>query len=168
MLQEHPTEVLLTLKKRPRHTNILGQVIVLRPYRIPLKKVTYGKVHMWPENGVPAQVLVVTSSESRAIKFLREVEDDDSAFLPDETAAAHAAAAAVAASASVVPSIRAQVFPPRSRAAIHRRATVSGASPTVTKAPVSIQDLVAGGIPYFGGSKKKDAVSRSVSHDPGC
>ncbi|XP_077557286.1 connector enhancer of kinase suppressor of ras 3-like, partial [Haemaphysalis longicornis] len=25
MLQEHPTEVLLTLKKRPRHTNILGQ-----------------------------------------------------------------------------------------------------------------------------------------------
>ncbi|CAN7945820.1 unnamed protein product, partial [Ixodes hexagonus] len=135
MLQEHPTEVLLTLKKRPRHTNILGQVIVLRPYRIPLKKVTYGKVHMWPENGVPA----VNIEEVFPNKIQQEpsMEDDDSAFLPDETAAAHAAAAAVA--ASVVPSIRAQVFPPRSRAAIHRRATVSGASPTVTKAPVSIQ-----------------------------
>ncbi|KAM7306683.1 uncharacterized protein ISCGN_010359 [Ixodes scapularis] len=173
MLQEHPTEVLLTLKKRPRHTNILGQVIVLRPYRIPLKKVTYGKVHMWPENGVPAVNIEEVfpnkiQQEPSSPRVLREVEDDDSAFLPDETAAAHAAAAAVAASASVVPSIRAQVFPPRSRAAIHRRATVSGASPTVTKAPVSIQDLVAGGIPFFGGSKKKDAVSRSVSHDPGC
>ncbi|KAG0416186.1 hypothetical protein HPB47_006643, partial [Ixodes persulcatus] len=172
MLQEHPTEVLLTLKKRPRHTNILGQVIVLRPYRIPLKKVTYWqdttKTHLNILHFVIVYGTDTCSLPPPPRRVLREVEDDDSAFLPDETAAAHAAAAAVAASASVVPSIRAQVFPPRSRAAIHRRATVSGASPTVTKAPVSIQDLVAGGIPFFGGSKKKDAVSRSVSHDPGC
>ncbi|XP_075751362.1 uncharacterized protein LOC119174688 isoform X4 [Rhipicephalus microplus] len=173
MLQEHPTEVLLTLKKRPRHTNILGQVIVLRPYRIPLKKVTYGKV-MWPENGVqPVSIEEVfpvktqqEPSSPRAV--LREVEDDDSAFLPD--AAVQSATSTTTASVAAPSSIRAQVFPPRSRAAIHRRATVSGASPTVTKAPVSLQDLVAGGIPgLFGGSsKKKDAVFRSVSHDPGC
>ncbi|KAH7948179.1 hypothetical protein HPB52_018963 [Rhipicephalus sanguineus] len=173
MLQEHPTEVLLTLKKRPRHTNILGQVIVLRPYRIPLKKVTYGKV-MWPENGVqPVSIEEVfpvktqqEPSSPRAV--LREVEDDDSAFLPD--AAVQSATSTTTASVAAPSSIRAQVFPPRSRAAIHRRATVSGASPTVTKAPVSLQDLVAGGIPgLFGGnSKKKDTVFRSVSHDPGC
>lgn len=173
MLQEHPTEVLLTLKKRPRHTNILGQVIVLRPYRIPLKKVTYGKV-MWPENGVqPVSIEEVfpvkaqpEPSSPRAV--LREVEDDDSAFLPD--AAVQSATSTTTTSVAAPSSIRAQVFPPRSRAAIHRRATVSGASPTVTKAPVSLQDLVAGGIPgLFGGSsKKKDTVFRSVSHDPGC
>ncbi|KAL1436216.1 hypothetical protein MTO96_010953 [Rhipicephalus appendiculatus] len=159
--------------KRPRHTNILGQVIVLRPYRIPLKKVTYGKV-MWPENGVqPVSIEEVfpvkpqqEPSSPRAV--LREVEDDDSAFLPD--AAVQSATSTTTASVAAPSSIRAQVFPPRSRAAIHRRATVSGASPTVTKAPVSLQDLVAGGIPgLFGGSsKKKDTVFRSVSHDPGC
>ncbi|XP_037578096.1 uncharacterized protein LOC119461000 isoform X1 [Dermacentor silvarum] len=173
MLQEHPTEVLLTLKKRPRHTNILGQVIVLRPYRIPLKKVTYGKV-MWPENGVQPvnieEVFPVKTQQEPASPraVLREVEDDDSAFLPD--AAVQSATSTTTASVAAPSSIRAQVFPPRSRAAIHRRATVSGASPTVTKAPVSLQDLVAGGIPgLFGGSsKKKDAVFRSVSHDPGC
>ncbi|XP_075552479.1 uncharacterized protein LOC142585541 isoform X6 [Dermacentor variabilis] len=173
MLQEHPTEVLLTLKKRPRHTNILGQVIVLRPYRIPLKKVTYGKV-MWPENGVQPvnieEVFPVKTQQEPASPrvVLREVEDDDSAFLPD--AAVQSATSTTTTSVAAPSSIRAQVFPPRSRAAIHRRATVSGASPTVTKAPVSLQDLVAGGIPgLFGGSsKKKDTVFRSVSHDPGC
>lgn len=167
MLQEHPTEVLLTLKKRPRHTNILGQVIVLRPYRIPLKKVSYRKVHMWPENGAASVSIEEVfpnkiQQEPSSPRVLREVEDDDSAFLPDDPAGVPAA------TASVAPSIRAQVFPPRSRAAIHRRATVSGASPTVTKAPVSIQDLVAGGVPGLPGSgTKKDAVFRSVSHDPG-
>ncbi|XP_064489107.1 uncharacterized protein LOC135400977 [Ornithodoros turicata] len=170
MLQEHPAEILLTLKKRPRHTNILGQVIVLRPYRIPLKKTTYGKARKWSENGVP-QVSIEevfpqkAQQDSSSPRALRDVEDDDSAFLPDE--AATASAASNTSTSSVVPSIRAQVFPPRSRATIHRRATVSGASPTVTKAPVSIVDLVAGGVPsILGGNKKKDAVIRSVSHDP--
>lgn len=36
-LKESPTDVLLTLKKRPRHTKIYGQ-IYMKPYRLPSKK----------------------------------------------------------------------------------------------------------------------------------
>lgn len=36
-LQESPTDVLLTLKKRPKHTKIYGQ-IYMKPYRLPSKK----------------------------------------------------------------------------------------------------------------------------------
>lgn len=38
-LQESPTDVLLTLKKRPKHTKIYGQ-IYMKPYRLPSKKRT--------------------------------------------------------------------------------------------------------------------------------
>lgn len=37
-LQESPPDVLLTLKKRPRHTEINGQSIYMKPYRLPSKK----------------------------------------------------------------------------------------------------------------------------------
>lgn len=36
-LQESPPDVLLTLKKRPRHTKIYGQIYI-KPYRLPSKK----------------------------------------------------------------------------------------------------------------------------------
>ncbi|RWS05114.1 uncharacterized protein B4U79_03212 [Dinothrombium tinctorium] len=37
-MAQYPTEILLTVKKRPRHSNILGQVTVLKPYKIPSRK----------------------------------------------------------------------------------------------------------------------------------
>ena len=36
-LTENPTKVILTLKKRPRHSNNFGQIYV-KPYRLPSKK----------------------------------------------------------------------------------------------------------------------------------
>ncbi|CAL4118337.1 unnamed protein product, partial [Meganyctiphanes norvegica] len=40
LMQENPIEVLLTLKKRPRHANSLSQ-IYFKPFRLPSKKRTY-------------------------------------------------------------------------------------------------------------------------------
>jgi connector enhancer of kinase suppressor of Ras 2 len=37
LFQESPTDVFLTLKKRPRHTKVYGQ-IYMKPYRLPSKK----------------------------------------------------------------------------------------------------------------------------------
>lgn len=37
LFEESPPDVLLTLKKRPRHTKIYGQ-IYMKPYRLPSKK----------------------------------------------------------------------------------------------------------------------------------
>lgn len=46
-LQESPTDVLLTLKKRPKHTKIYGQ-IYMKPYRLPSKK--RSMPNKWGEN----------------------------------------------------------------------------------------------------------------------
>lgn len=40
-MKEFPTEILLTIKKRPRHSNIFGSVIVVKPYKIPSMKTSY-------------------------------------------------------------------------------------------------------------------------------
>lgn len=37
LFEESPTNVFLTLKKRPRHTKVYGQ-IYMKPYRLPSKK----------------------------------------------------------------------------------------------------------------------------------
>lgn len=37
LFQESPPDIVLTLKKRPRHTKVYGQ-IYMKPYRLPSKK----------------------------------------------------------------------------------------------------------------------------------
>lgn len=156
-MREHPTEAHLTLKKRPRHVNNFGQVIVLRPYRIPSKKSFFGKVHKWSE-GSSLHIQAYPEQNSQPVITRTEPDDeDDSAFLPDDTAVAqnqvmHAA----------LP-VHYNVFPAKSRATVQRRATVSGASPTITRPPVNIEELVANA-PVL--KKKKDSITRSISHDP--
>ncbi|RWS28732.1 uncharacterized protein B4U80_06826 [Leptotrombidium deliense] len=39
-MAQYPTEILLTVKKRPRHSNVLGQISVLKPYKLPSRKTT--------------------------------------------------------------------------------------------------------------------------------
>lgn len=51
-----------------------------------------------------------------------------------------------------------------SPASVQRRATVSGASPTVSKPPVNIEDLVNG----VSCIKSNETFSRSISHDSAC
>ncbi|KAL3281327.1 hypothetical protein HHI36_004538 [Cryptolaemus montrouzieri] len=55
LLQESPPEIVLTLKKRPRHTKVYGQ-IYMKPYRLPSKK--RGQPYSrWNEN-LPSPVLL--------------------------------------------------------------------------------------------------------------
>ncbi|XP_022667440.1 uncharacterized protein LOC111266672 [Varroa jacobsoni] len=160
ILQDRKTEVTLTLKKRPRHSNLLGQIICLKPYKIPVNKIGYEKQQLnIPEEGFPSNL----EPEPSSPRVLREVEADDDAFLPPEDKATS--------DQNVVSRLRSQVK--NRRTTIQRRATVSGASPTVSKAPVSFEDLVDG--PTVDGSSSgqhkckkavKDHVTRSISHDP--
>ncbi|CAN7937267.1 unnamed protein product, partial [Ixodes hexagonus] len=66
------------------------------------------------------------------------------------------------------------LFVPRCRVftvlKVHQLACILFSAVCPDRSLTSTEDLVAGGIPslFFGGSKKKDAVSRSVSHDPSC
>ncbi|GFW39559.1 connector enhancer of kinase suppressor of ras 2 [Trichonephila clavipes] len=151
-MTEHSTELHLTLKKRPRHINILGEVIILRPYRIPSKK-TANKCHKWSEDKLCNPDTCSTSNESDCIRDDFIEDEDDSAFLPaseDNLALSKDA------------SVPLRLYAGPSSATVQRRATVSGASPTLLKPPVSIEDLV-NGVPNV---KTGDSFVRSISHDP--
>ncbi|XP_059353066.1 uncharacterized protein LOC130688934 isoform X4 [Daphnia carinata] len=120
---ENPTKVILTLKKRPRHSNNFGQIYV-KPYRLPSKK--RESYHFRWHLGGESQTKPELTSSSKAIDSVTmstvpvvhiappvmaevmaaelpsEVESDDTdddSFLPDnhDPIAAAAAAAAVAA-----------------------------------------------------------------------
>ncbi|XP_035205869.1 uncharacterized protein LOC118180902 [Stegodyphus dumicola] len=154
-MTEHYTELHLTLKKRPRHINLLGEVMILRPYRIPSKK-TANKCHKWSDdNHVRGQDTCSTSNESECIRDDFNDDEDDSAFLP--ASVNHLILAKEASSHH-------RLFPGTTPFAVQRRATVSGASPTILKPPVNIEDLV-NGVPRMKGN---DNFGRSISHDPSC
>ncbi|GIX91886.1 connector enhancer of kinase suppressor of ras 2 [Caerostris darwini] len=151
-MTEHSMELHLTLKKRPRHINILGEVIILRPYRIPSKK-TVNKCHKWSDdNRLCCPDTCSTSNESECLRDDFNEDEDDSAFLP--------------ASANHLilndPSLQLRLYSGPSMATVQRRATVSGASPTILKPPVNIEDLV-NGVPNV---KTNDNFVRSISYDP--
>ncbi len=131
-MKEHPTEILLTIKKRPRHSNIMGQVIVLKPYKIPSRK----SGHRSGGNRVKNAATTTTGSG-----------DDDDAFLQDEK---H-------------PKPVYQLYPRRPKLQVRRRATISGASPTIGQPPIRIEDLV---VNMDNKKEKKESINRSISHDP--
>ncbi|KAF8790659.1 Connector enhancer of kinase suppressor of like protein [Argiope bruennichi] len=154
-MTEHSTELHLTLKKRPRHINILREVIILRPYRIPSKK-TANKCHKWSEdNKLCSPDTCSTSNESECIRDDFNEDEDDSAFLPDS--ANHLLL-------NKDTTLQLRLYSGPSTATVQRRATVSGASPTILKPPVNIEDLV-NGVPNV---KANDSFVRSISHDPAC
>uniref|UniRef100_A0A0A1WLL9 Connector enhancer of kinase suppressor of ras 3 n=1 Tax=Zeugodacus cucurbitae TaxID=28588 RepID=A0A0A1WLL9_ZEUCU len=71
-LHVSPTDVLLTLKKRPKHTKIYGQ-IYMQPYRLPSKKRTVGS--RWGENLPPARTSFLTVPNNQAAFELLKSEE---------------------------------------------------------------------------------------------
>ncbi|XP_003746328.1 CNK3/IPCEF1 fusion protein-like [Galendromus occidentalis] len=160
LLQNHITNIKLTLKKRPRHSNLFGQMVYLKPHKIPINRISYEKQQLaiTEEDGL-------LEPEPTSPRILREIEADDDAFLPEpssggETENGH----------NLVLQLRSQVKP--KRPVLQRRATVTCASPTVSKPPVSFEDLVDSIDSNRLGLAKprknmcvKEHVTRSVSHD---
>lgn len=138
-MREHPSEVHVTLKKRPRHPNVLGQVITLWPYRIPSKKTAFRKLYKWSKGKSTIDIRDVcpTAGEQRS--------DMNN----------------VAVNGTLPANEKERNFPAgRSRSRIRRRATVTGVSPTLLQPPVSIEELMGSS------GKKKESVGRTVSYDP--
>lgn len=92
-MKEYPTEIILTIKKRPRHSNFLGQVIVLKPYKIPNRKA--GR-----QNSRRMKNAATTTTGS---------DSDDDAFLPNYN------------SSDSKPVY--QLYPSKSKLPVRRRAT---------------------------------------------
>lgn len=75
-LHVSPTDVLLTLKKRPKHTKIYGQ-IYMQPYRLPSKKRTVGS--RWGENLPPARTGFLTVPNNQAAFELLSLKSEEKA-----------------------------------------------------------------------------------------
>jgi len=51
IMKEYQTELILTLKKRPKHCNMVGQVNVIKPFKLPLKEYSNNQKEFSPLSG---------------------------------------------------------------------------------------------------------------------
>lgn len=113
LMQEPPTEIVLTLKKRPRHTKVYGQ-IYMKPYRLPSKKKAEKR---WYENLPSPQLLqnYVLPQIPKITPIMDNIESDSGSECetPDSP---------LENSGRMIP------FKPRS--VLQRRNTITGATPT--------------------------------------
>ncbi|KAK7868377.1 hypothetical protein R5R35_013663 [Gryllus longicercus] len=154
LLEESPTDVFLTLKKRPRHTKVYGQIYI-KPYRLPSKKraTPYTRWHenlpsprpelltipdfeiplprSSPKQGITTpEVVPLSDSEPLASSSSSGDDDeDDGAFLPGVADLSQASPTSM------------RLYLPKQRSSVQRRATVTGASPTSRRPPVNIEQF---------------------------
>jgi len=153
LMAENPVELILTLKKRPRHSN-LGQ-IYMKPFRIPTRKKSGYYINNLPS---PRTELLVVPDVSLPILQRARHPSDSSSDLPlsdteeedseDDEAFLPVAAAEVAgqiqrqSTASPTASLRSVLSRPRS--APQRRATISGTSPSQYRSYINVSEIWTG------------------------
>ena len=161
LMGENPVQLILTLKKRPRHSN-LGQIYI-KPFRIPARKKSAYYINNLPSPRtellvVPDVSLPITKkrspSESSSDIPDSEVDtdsEDDEAFLP---VAASEVAGQLAvkttglgpgpcpgAAVSPAASLRSVLLLTRPRSAPQRRATISGASASHFRPYINVSEV---------------------------
>ncbi|KAL1131482.1 hypothetical protein AAG570_011099 [Ranatra chinensis] len=128
LFAESPTEVYLTLKKRPRHTKVYGQIYV-KPYRLPSKK-RMTHVHPFarrPEFHLPFRLSFQKVTVANTDKTGENSRDSRGSTSSDEEE-------------EVTTTIQHHnlVVPAKP---VHRRATITGASPLSKRPPLDIHEL---------------------------
>ena len=112
-MKEYPTEITLTIKKRPRHSNLIGQVTVLKPYKLPNRKPSGQSNRV--RNAATATGNSENDSQYIKERIGKQSQGKCSAY---------------------------QMCPKKPKSNVRRRATISGASPTSGLPPIKIEDLV--------------------------
>ena len=148
LMGENPVQLILTLKKRPRHSN-LGQIYI-KPFRIPARKKSAYYINNLPSPRT--ELLVVpdvslpiakkrNTSESSSDLPLSETEtdsEDDEAFLP---VAASDVAGQIQRNSTASPTQSLRSVLSRPRSAPQRRATISGTSPSHFRPYINVSEV---------------------------
>ncbi|XP_056638089.1 uncharacterized protein LOC130446068 isoform X1 [Diorhabda sublineata] len=131
LLQESPPEIVLTLKKRPRHTKVYGQ-IYMKPYRLPSRKRSgQNWSSRWNDN-IPSPRLLpiinlppitISKSEDEAEVADAETELSSSDSEPPDSPLDSSC----------------RMYPLKPRPILQRRNTISGGTPTNKRAYPSIE-----------------------------
>lgn len=122
-LQESPPDVLLTLKKRPRHTKIYGQ-IYMKPYRLPSKKRSLP--YRFGENLPSPRIEFVASGQNFPVLLpLTEkgVADVDGGNLSDSDSSSTTTESSIK---STEKDKSKRLYLPKPRAVLQRRNTICG------------------------------------------
>lgn len=150
-MKEYSTELVLTLKKRPRHSPTPGQLILLKPYKIPsIKLKRQGKYQRSPSSSSMSD----HSDNQAIIKSSINKEPTNNNNVENEIQLAKDAKPC---------QIKGSVYllmPRRPRITVRRRATISGASPPFGPSPSPSPSPRLNA--HVG---RKDFVARSISQD---
>ncbi|XP_015121433.1 uncharacterized protein LOC107044159 isoform X2 [Diachasma alloeum] len=141
LFNESPAEVLLTLKRRPRHTKVYGQIYI-KPYRLPSNKKTPYATR-WQHN-LPSPRPELLTIPDFTIPLPRHAPKDPNPA-PISTISTVSMLDTMGTDSSdsdceVEPPLSSRLYPSKPRALVQRRATITGASPT-TKHTIDIEQF---------------------------
>ena len=131
-MKESPTQVLLTLKKRPRHHPAPGRFEVMKPQKLPVPRRPHTKTHSTRRTtATVAAAAVAAAAASSAAAHAAARADADSEDEGFETSYKQT-------------QLKGPVFPGyrKPRHPVRRRATISGATPAAGHVAIRIDDLV--------------------------
>ncbi|XP_046471196.1 serine-rich adhesin for platelets [Neodiprion pinetum] len=132
LFRECPAEVLLTLKRRPRHTKVYGQIYI-KPYRLPSnKKTTY--TTRWQHN-LPSprpELLTIPDFTMPLPRQVPKIPSPEPASILDTVITLDTMPSDSSDSDSEVePPSSVRLYSSKPRNLVQRRATITGASPMI-------------------------------------
>ncbi|XP_076238407.1 connector enhancer of ksr [Calliopsis andreniformis] len=141
LFRESPAEVLLTLKRRPRHTKVYGQIYI-KPYRLPSnKKTTY--TTRWQHN-LPSprpELLTIPDFTMPLPRHMPKNPSPEPASILDTVNILDTMIIDSSDSDSEAePPLSIRLYSTKPRNSVQRRATITGASPT-TKHGIDIEQF---------------------------
>ncbi|KAH0569194.1 putative uncharacterized protein DDB_G0282133 [Cotesia glomerata] len=132
LFNESHAEILLTLKRRPRHTKVYGQIYI-KPYRLPSNKKT-SYTTRWQHN-LPSPRPELLTIPDFAMPLPKHVTPKDPSPEPKNIIDTVSMSDTMATDSSesdseVEPALSARLYASKPRNLVQRRATITGASPT--------------------------------------
>ncbi|XP_018897509.2 uncharacterized protein cnk [Bemisia tabaci] len=135
LFEESSSDVFLTLKKRPRHTKVFGQ-IYMKPYRLPSKKHSVSYTSRWHDSlPSPRPELLSIPHFTLPLPTYNETEQTLSDEGKDESTSSSDEDIGHASPTSM------RLYLPKPRVPAQRRATITGASPISKRPPVNLDEL---------------------------
>ncbi|XP_054264542.1 uncharacterized protein LOC128987620 isoform X2 [Macrosteles quadrilineatus] len=139
LFEESPTEVLLTIKKRPRHTKVYGQ-IYMKPYRLPSRKrAVQNSFARWTEN-LPSPRPELFTIPQIQLPIAKSVSVESTVSAGQLPSSSEEEGEGLEGDGASSPT-SARLYLPKPRLPVQRRATITGASPLSKRAPVNLQQF---------------------------
>ncbi|KAK9307975.1 hypothetical protein QLX08_001882 [Tetragonisca angustula] len=129
LFRESPAEVLLTLKRRPRHTKIYGQIYI-KPYRLPSNKKT-SYTTRWQHNlPSPRPELLTIPDFTMPLPRPKNPSPEPASILDTVNILDTMIIDSSDSDSETEPPLSIRLYSTKPRNSVQRRATITGASPT--------------------------------------